>query len=296
MNRLAVTVLVLIWGTTWAAIRIGLEGIPPFTGVALRFAIAGALLLALVPVFKVKLGRSRREKILWLVNCLLSFSLSYGVVYWAEQRVPSGLAAVLFATFPLFVAGFGHFWLPGERLTPRGAFGTLVGFVGVAVIFSEDLSRLGGPGVALAAAVFLISPFVSAIANVATKRWGKDLHPLSITAVPMVMTAAIMGALAALVEGDREVIWNGSSIGALLYLSLCGSAITFSLYFWLLNRMPANRLALITYAVPVVAVVTGTLFLGETLTARVLAGAALVVAGVALAATPGRRRLQEDPA
>ncbi|MEM7050035.1 MAG: EamA family transporter [Acidobacteriota bacterium] len=292
MNRLAVAVLVLIWGTTWAAIRIGLEGTPPFTGVALRFALAGAVLLAMVPLFRVRLGQSRREVALWALNGLLSFSLSYGIVYWAEQRISSGLAAVLFATFPLFVAAFSHFWLPGERLTARSLSGTLIGFAGVAVIFSEDLSRLAEPvgevgalggGIAAAAGLFLVSPLVSAFANVATKRWGKGLHPLSITAVPMLLTGAVMGTLAALVEGDREMIWDVSSVGAILYLAIFGSAVTFSVYFWLLGRMPATRLSLITYAVPVVAVVTGTLFLEETLTVRVGIGAALVILGVALA-------------
>lgn len=283
----ALVVLVGVWGTTWAAIRVGLEDLPPFTAVALRFAIAGAVLLALVPVLGVRLGRSRRELALWAVNALLSFSLSYGVVYWAEQRVPSGLAAVLFATFPLFVAGLGHLLLPGERLDARGAAGTVVGFAGVAVIFSEDLARLGGEGVTFAAAVMLVSPLVSAVANVVIKRWGAGVHPLSLTAVPMLLTAAIMGALAAAVEGGRTVSWTPAAVGSLLYLALAGSALTFTLYFWLLARMPANKLALITYCVPVVAVAIGTLALGEPITVRVLAGAALVVSGVMLA---GRRR------
>jgi drug/metabolite transporter (DMT)-like permease len=279
----SLAVLIGIWGTTWAAIRIGLEGIPPFTGVALRFAIAAVLLLALVPVFGVRLGRSRREVGLWLINSALSFSASYGVVYWAEQRVPSGLAAVLFATFPLFVAVMGHFWLPGERLTPAGAVGTLVGFAGVVVIFSEDLTRLGGEGVDRAAAVMLISPLVSAIANVAVKKWGSGIHPLSLTAVPMALTAVTMGGLAALVEGGRRIEWSGPAIGSLVYLAVLGSAVTFTLYFRLLARLPATRLSFITYAIPVVAVATGTLALGEPLTWRILAGGALVICGVAMA-------------
>lgn len=279
----ALGVLIAVWGTTWAAIRIGLEGIPPFTGVALRFALASLLLFALVPVFGVRLGRTRREVGLWAVNSLLSFSLSYGIVYWAEQRVPSGLAAVLFATFPLFVAALGHFWLPGERLTGRAAIGSLVGFAGVVVIFSEDLSQLGGPGVATAAAVMLVSPLVSAIANVAVKRWGSGIHPLSLTAVPMALTAVTMGALAALVEGGREIAWTLPAVGSLLYLAVFGSALTFTLYFRLLDRLPATRLSFITYAIPVVAVATGTLALGEPMTPRILAGASLVVIGVAAA-------------
>lgn len=283
----AIALLVAIWGTTWAAIRIGLDDLPPLTALAMRFGLAGAVLLALVPVFGVKLGRSRRERALWLVNGALSFSISYGVVYWGEQRVPSGLTSVLFATFPLFVAVLGHLYLPGERLHPRGALGTLTGFAGVAVIFSEDLSRLGGPGVAFSAAVLLAAPAVSAVANVAVKRFGRGVHPLSLTAVPLLGASALVGAAAALIEGDRAVRLTPSAIGSVVYLALCGSGLAFVVYFWLLQRLPATRLSLITFAVPVVAVSVGTLALGEPITPRIAAGAALVVSGVALA---GRAR------
>lgn len=275
--------LVLIWGTTWAAIRIGLEGIPPVTGVALRFAIAGAVLLALVPVLGVKLGRAPGERSLWVSNTLFTFVIAYGVLYWAEQWVPSGLAAVLFATFPLFVAMIAHFALPAERLTVSSLAGVLTGFVGVAVIFSEDFSTLGGPRVLLASAVLLISPASAACGNVIVKRRGEGVHPLSIAAVPMLMTGLIMGALALAVESDRAVTFDARSVFALLYLALVGSALPFTLFFWLLKYQPASRLALINYATPVVAVAVGSLLLDEPFTLRILLGAALVVAGVAVA-------------
>lgn len=273
----------LIWGTTWAAIRIGLQGIPPITGVALRFTIAAAVLFAFIPIFGVKLGRSRREWGLWISNTLLTFVIAYGVLYWAEQWVPSGLAAVLFATFPLFVAVIAHFALPAERLTPASIAGVLVGFAGVAVIFSEDFQALGGSKVLLAAAVLLVSPVSAAFGSVVVKRWGEGVHPLSISAVPMALTGVLMGALALAVESDRAVTFDTRSVLALLYLALVGSALPFTLYFWLLKYQAASRLALINYATPVVAVAVGSLVLDEPFTLRVLLGAALVVGGVAVA-------------
>lgn len=273
----------LIWGTTWAAIRIGLQGIPPITGVALRFAIAAAVLFAFIPILGVKLGRSRREWGLWISNTLLTFVIAYGVLYWAEQWVPSGLAAVLFATFPLLVAVIAHFALPAERLTPASVVGVLVGFAGVAVIFSEDFQALGGPKVLLAAVVLLLSPVSAAFGSVLVKRWGEGVHPLSISAVPMAFTGVLMGALALAVESDRAVTFDTRSVLALLYLALVGSALPFTLYFWLLKYQAASRLALINYATPVVAVAVGSLLLDEPFTLRILLGAALVVGGVAVA-------------
>ena len=114
----AIGLLIVIWGSTWSVIRIGLRGIPPLTGVSLRFGIASVLLLVLAWQQGVRLGGRPYERRLWLINGLLAFSVSYGVVYWAEQWIPSGLAAVLFATFPLCVAVMAHYWLPDERLTP----------------------------------------------------------------------------------------------------------------------------------------------------------------------------------
>lgn len=274
--------LTLIWGTTWAAIRVGLAGIPPFTGVALRFAIAGMLLLALARPLGARLGGGRHERWLWVVNGLLSFCISYSVVYWSEQHIPSGLAAVLFATYPLFVAALAHFLLPGERLPAAAAFGMLLGFAGVAVIFSDDLTLLGGETVRRAALVMLVSPLVSAVASVAVKRWGGGVHPLSLAAVPMLMAGLVMGGVALLVERDAKLVFDARSVGALLYLAVLGSAVTFTVYYWLLARLPATRLALMSYLIPVVAVIVGALLFDEPLRPRLVAGSALVLAGVVI--------------
>lgn len=275
--------LVLIWGTTWAVIRVGLKGIPPLTGVALRFTIAGVALLALLPVFRVRLGGSRREWLVWVTNALFTFCIAYSILYWAEQWVPSGLAAVLFATFPLLVALLAHFVLPGERLTWASGIGVLIGFAGVAVIYSEDFRSLLGPQVAFATTVTLLCPVSAAIGSVLVKKWGSDIHPLSTSTVPMLLTGAVMAPIAWWAESDRTVTFDGPSTLALFYLALVGSAVPFTLYFWLLKRLPATRISLINYAVPVVAVIVGSVALDEPVTFRVLLGAALVIAGTAVA-------------
>jgi len=285
----AAVTLTLIWGTTWAAIRVGLRGVPPFTGMAARFALASALLLAVAPLLGVRFGESARERRLWVANALLSFCGSYGVVYWCEQWIPSGLGSVLFATFPLFVAILAHFALPGERLTLRAVAGIAVGFAGVAVLFSDDFRLLGGREVRVAAAVMLASPLLSAASTVAVKRWGEGIHPVSLSAVPMGATAAVMAAVALVTERGRPVTLDAASVGAIVYLAVFGSAVTFCLYYWLMSEVTATRLSLIAYAIPVVAVAVGAVFLREPVTRRMLAGALLVVLGVALAVPRTKR-------
>ncbi len=279
----ALALLILIWGTTWSVIRVGLEGIPPFTGVALRFALAAVLLWAVARWRALPAPSWRRAGRIWTVQFVFTFFLSYGITYWAEQWIPSGLAAVLFSTFPLFVAILARLWLTDDRLGPRGLFGLVLGFGGVAVIFSEDLAALGGPMVLGASAVMLVSPFVAAIGNVLVKKWGAGIHPVHLTVQPMAATGVAMGAVALAFESGREIVFDARSLAALGYLSVVGSAVTFTLYFWLLGRMRATRLSLITYGIPVVAVLIGTVILDEPLTLRTLSGGALVLVGVGLA-------------
>lgn len=233
---------------------------------------------------KVRFGTKPHEKTLWLVNGALFFSVSYGVVYWSEQYVPSGLASILFATFPLLVTLFAHWLLPGEPLRFRAAAGAVVAFGGVVVIFSEDLAKIGGPKTKFAAAVLLLSPLVSALSSVSIKKWGAEIHPISLAAMPMAVAAVVMAALALLFERDRAISWTPASIGALVYLSVFGSALTFTLYYWLLRHVRASHVALIAYATPIIAVATGVLFLNESLTSRMLVGGVLVIAGVAFTA------------
>jgi drug/metabolite transporter (DMT)-like permease len=283
--RGAFLLLTLIWGTTWAAIRLGLEGIPPLTGVALRFGIAGTLLLVLMLWLGVRPSWSRAEVGLWAVNGLLSFTASYTIVYWAEQHIPSGLTAVLFATYPLLVALTAHVVLPAERLGWTAAGGILLGLAGVAIIFSDDLHLLGGADVRKAALVMLLSPLVSALATVAVKRWGTGIHPFSLTAVPMLLTAGIVGVLALVFERNAAVVFDVKSVGALLYLAVLGSAVTFTVYYWMLARAPATRVALIAYTIPVVAVAVGALLFQEPVRPRIVVGGALVLIGVAVVNT-----------
>lgn len=277
-----IALLVLIWGTTWAAIRIGLGSIPPLLGVAVRFALAGLVLWGVALAMGLRGERLRAPAALWTVHGLCTFGVSYGLVYWAEQWVPSGLAAVLFATFPLFVAVLAHFALPGERLRAGAAAGLALGFGGVAVVFSEDLAALGGPRVAFAGGVMLLAPLASAVAQIAVKRWGAAVHPVPLNAGAMVLAAAAVGALSALLERGRPVRLDAAAVGSVLYLALLGTAVTFSLYFWLLRHMTATGLSLTAYFIPLVALVVGAAAFGEPVTGRVVAGAGLVIAGTLL--------------
>jgi len=281
LDLAALALLTLIWGSTWAAIRVAVRGVPPLTGVALRFALAGVLLLLVATVQRVPLGRAPYERRLWMTNALLTFAGSYGIVFWAEQWVPSGLSSVLFATFPLWTVLLAPLLLPGERIGWRAAAGVALGFLGVAVIFSRDL-MLGGDRVVVAAAVFLLAPLLSAVANLLTKRYGAGVHPLSLTALPMLLGALVVAPVAVGTEDLRRATFDRASLVALVYLAVVGSALAFTVYYWLLRRITVVASSMVTYTAPVVAVAIGAVFLDERLGPHSLLGAALVLAGVVL--------------
>jgi drug/metabolite transporter (DMT)-like permease len=295
VTALALAALILIWGSTFAVIAVGLEDIPPMTGIALRFALASIVLLALAWKKGVRLGRSRREWRLWWVNGLFTFCLAYWITYWAEQYLPSALAAILYATFPLFVALLAHWMIPGEPLTRHSLAGAFVGILGVIWIFADDLSDLGGPMVVPAALVMILSPLSASVASVWVKKWGSGIHPLSQTAVPMAICAATMGLLALAFEADREMVWSVRSVSTLVYLALVGSAVSFTLYFWLLTHMRATRISLITFGVPIVAVLVGVLARNEPVTVGMIGGTGLVLTGVALTFRAPSGRPSEPP-
>jgi drug/metabolite transporter (DMT)-like permease len=287
--------LTLVWGTTWAAITVSLRGLPPFTGVALRFAIAAACLIGYARFMAIPLAAANsRERRLRVLHALLTFCTSYGVVFWAEQWVPSGLASVLFATFPLLVAVIAHFVLPNERMTAPVLVGITVGFAGIAVIFGDEFDLVGGKAVLTAAAVMLVSPLAGAVVSVTVKRWGAGMHPVPFNAVAMAAAAVIMGGLALAVERHRPVVFDPAPVAALLYMAIVGTALTFPLYFWLLEHMQARQVALIGYGTPVVALFLGVAVMGEAMTLKTWVGSAMVVVGVAIASHARARESQES--
>ena len=294
LKAASLALLTFVWGTTWAAITISLRGFPPFTGVALRFAIAAVLLVAYswgmgIPIAA---GSARHRK-LRVLHALLTFCASYGIIFWAEQWVPSGLASVLFATFPLMVTVIAHLALPKERMTVPVMAGVVTGFAGIALIFAGDFELLGGSTVAFASVIMLLSPLAGAIVSVSVKRWGSGMHPIPFNASAMILAAGIMGLAALIAEKDRPVVLEAGPIVALMYMAIVGTALTFPLYFWLLDHMEARRLALIGYGTPVVALLVGVAFMGEAMTPRTWIGSAMVVIGVAVASHTRRHQVQE---
>jgi drug/metabolite transporter (DMT)-like permease len=285
--------LCLIWGSTWFAIKVGLEDMPPLFAVGVRLLGAAAILFALGRLQRVRADWTPRLHLGLLALGVGVHSISYGVVYWGEQYLAAGLTAVIFAIYPLLVALLAARVLPDEELTTRKVAGVLTGFIGIALIFGDDVS-LDHPRASTAAVLLLLSPLAAAFSTVGIKKFGARQHPYTLSALPMLYGGATLLTTSALVEDWNDVVWSTEAVSALLYLTIFGSVLAFVGYYTLLKRVAASRLALISYLFPVVAVLIDVTVSQERFGTRAWVGSALVLSGVALAGI--RRRVAVAPA
>lgn len=276
-------VMCLIWGSTWLAIKIGLGTLPPLTFAGIRFVIASSVLfvgcaLTRIPI----LPRTRADWGFLLLTGLLGFSINHGLLFWGEQYVSSGIAAVLQATIPGFGLLLAHGRLPGESLTTRKVAANLLGLAGVAAIFWHqlDISGVmafwGSAGIVLGAAAV-------AYGNILVKLRGSHLPPASMAAWQMAFGLVPLLSLGIWREGNPlHLTWTPVSLACLLYLALVGSALAFVLFYWLMRRLPATQSMNIALITPGVAVLLGWLVLDEPLTLWTLGGGLAVVASLKL--------------
>lgn len=278
--------LSLIWGTTWLVIKIGLDGMPPFLGVGLRFIAAGAIVVSIGFIKERKVTFSLALLKLTLIIGILMFTISYSAVYWAEQYISSGMASIMFSTLPFYVAAFAAIILKNERLNKLRVMGMIVGVAGTALIFSENLSVQNFIELMAHLAVFA-SPISAAFAVVITKKNIHNHNRYLLNGGSMLVGGITTLSIHFIFDGNAYLIWNINSIGALIYLTLIGSALAFSIHFWMLLHVEATTLSFVTIVSPVVALFLGYIILSENLSGLQFAGSALVIGGVLISEVLG---------
>ena len=278
--------LVLIWSSTWVVIKIGLEDVPPLLGAGIRFAVAGAGLLVAARV----LGRSlRTDVVLAAILGTLPFAAAYGLIYWGEQYVPSGLAAVLFGVMPLYSATIASLALADEPLHPRLLAGIAVAIGGLALAFGESLALGDAEWALLAAIACALAPLASAVGNVAIKRRGAALDAVVLNGWAMLGGGLLLLVASAPIEDWASATWTGQALGSIAYLAAIGSALTFVTLTILLRELPAVTISYITLLLPFGALAFGAALYDERVTVAAVAGALLVACGLAVAQWPRRR-------
>jgi drug/metabolite transporter (DMT)-like permease len=284
---LAFGIIYFVWGSTFLAIRVGVREVPPLILAAMRFFVAGAVLY----LWMIARGERSPSGRQWRAASLLGmviFVFDYGLLFWAEQRVPSGIAAVMLATIPVFMALSEIIFLRTQTLTARLVVALLIGIGGVAVLMSRSLNLGGVPIDKLGAAALLFASVSWSAASTLTRKL--PLPPSKVMSAGTQMLSGgvfLFAAAAGLGEFcnfhpwsvSREVWWS------LLYLIVAGSIIGFTAYVWLIHHESPTKVGTYAYVNPIVAVLVGNFLGGEALTQRTILGTLFVLISVVVITT-----------
>ena len=284
---LAFAIIYFVWGSTFLAIRVGVREVPPLLLAALRFLAAGLILYGWTMLRGERSPRGREWTSITLL-ALLIFVLDYGLLFWAEQRVPSGLAAVMMATIPAFMALSEIVILRTQRLTVRLALALLIGIAGVAVLTSRSLSLGGVPIDARGAMALIVGAISWSIASVLTRKLPLPSSKVVSSGAQMLAGGLLLTIASALTGEFHRFHPQTVSLQAwlgLLYLIVAGSIAGFTAYVWLIHRESPTKVGTYAYVNPVVAVLLGYFAAGEPLGSRTILGAACVLVSIVVITT-----------
>jgi len=269
-----------IWGSTWLFIKLGLQDLPPMTFAGIRFLIASLVLGSIIVIRRIDFPRNRRDWQLMALIGLLGVALNYGLLFWGEQHISSGLAAVLHASIPLSGMVIAHYHLPAERVTVPKIGGVLLGISGLVLIFFNQIQMQTSLAV-LATAGILIGAIAAAYTSVLVKARGQKIAPLALAAGQMVCGFPPLLAIGIATEGNPlNYSWTPLALGSLLYLAVIGSCLAFFLFYWLVKKIEVTKTMLIMLVTPLIAVTLGVVFNGEEFNWRLVAGGACIISGI----------------
>jgi drug/metabolite transporter (DMT)-like permease len=269
----------ILWGTTFLAIRIAVEELPPLFAAGARFFTAGILLYAFMRV-KGQAAPTAKQWRSLTIMALLMFVAEYGPLFWAEKYVPSGVVSVFAATLPILTLIIEMLILRRQRMRPMLAIATILGFAGVAVLLipggKQHLALVPCLAILAGATTWSLGSVLTRSMNLPQSR------PITAGAAMMLGGAMLLALSAGFGEMHPFPHISLRAVGALLYLIVFGSLLAFTAFVWLLAHMPATRVSSHAYVNPIVAVALGYFMAGEVITARILAGTALVLVSVFL--------------
>jgi drug/metabolite transporter (DMT)-like permease len=284
---LAFAIIYFVWGSTFLAIRIGVERVPPFLYAAMRFIAAGGILFGCM----VASGERRPTAREWASISVLAFLIfvgDYGLVFWSEQRVPSGLTSVMLGTIPAFMALSEIIFLRTQRLTIRLGLALLIGFCGVGVLVSRSLN-LGGTPIDRVGAIALTLASVSWSVGAAFSKRLPLPASKAMSSGAQMLTGGLMLALLGTASGEFRDLHlekiSSAAWWALTYLVLAGSIVAFTAYTWLIHHESPTKVGTYAYVNPVVAVILGYFAVGEPLGLRTIIGTLCVLFSVVVITT-----------
>ena len=292
----AFAVIYLVWGSTFLAIRICVQEIPPLLCAALRFVLAGVVLFAYTR-FKREPFPTRVEWLAVAPIAFLMFAVDYGLLFWAEQRTASGIAAVLLATIPAFTALAEILILRTRKLTVQLALALTAGLAGVAILTLHSVNIAGTPVKPVSAAALILGAISWSIASALTRKLPLPASKLTNSAAQMTLGGLMLLFISA-IRGElldfSPAAVSPAAWWSLLYLILAGSVLAFTTYVWLLHHESPTKVSTYAYVNPVVAVLLGYFFADEALGPRTILGTVFIIAGVVIITIAPARKIAQQ--
>jgi drug/metabolite transporter (DMT)-like permease len=281
----AYVVVALIWGSTWGAIKIGVNDVPPFVFAFLRAVAVASVLTILALALRQSLPRGRLTLVVATVVGLINIGLTWAIIFWSEQFVPSGFVAVFGSAAPVWTAVLAHFMVKGDRLSVLKIAGLVLGLAGTVTLIGAPDMADGTAGL-IATGLLALMPITWAIAAILQSRFLTRVAPIPTVAIGTWASALLLAPLA-LIQLPQGEHWTLASVLAFVWLTIFGTCFAMVVSLWLYRKLRPTTITLIQVVVPAEAILIGTLWLGEPVSIRMLGGAALVVAAVTLNAIAG---------
>ncbi|WP_225413856.1 DMT family transporter [Stigmatella hybrida] len=285
----------LLWGSTWAVVKAGLDDLPPLRFAGIRMLVAGLILLPFARAQGMKLGRRTTGHIMGL-GCL-QLSIPFALLFVGQQWVPTSWASLLFSTFPVWLLLVGRVLMPDQPLTAPKLFAAGLGVVGVVALQYSQLGQMEVSHLVwLGGGLILVSTGFMAVANVLVKRHMAHVPPLVLVFIQTLSSAVPLLGASFLLEGGQTANWTPRAVMAVLYLALGGTVMTYGCYYWLLQRVSLAAVGVMSLLDTLVAVALGVVMLHEPLTPSLILGGTLILSSAAMAQFAPERSRQTAPA
>lgn len=284
------SIVCLVWGTTWSAVRLGLQTVPPILSAALRFGLASIVLGLWIKIKKIPFLQSKEFWTLVCIVCATAYSVPVALVYWGQSQIASGLASIVFATFPFWVIILSSIFLPEERIDFFHSMAVVLGFLGVLLIFHNGFTQPSS-NLILGMLAVLTSALIQSSTLIALRKFRQQYNPIVLNFWSMLISTILLLLFSLMVESYSTVVFNPLSVASLLYLGTIGTVVSFVGYFWLAKHVEAVLLSLISFITPVVAIGVGVLLMGEHIDRETSLGAVIVLSAIVIANIRGIHKL-----
>jgi|TARA_B110000116_G_scaffold74460_1_gene64549 drug/metabolite transporter (DMT)-like permease len=272
------TIISFCWGITWLFLKINVTHMPILWGLSFRFIIAGTIFWLIYFLQKDRVKLTSQTRSIYIVYTLFNYTLCYYLTYWGAQYIYSNLGSILYSLSPITIAIMAHFFIPDDKLNRKKILSMLIGFIGTILLLYNGNS-FGGEKAFIGISAILLAIIIGCWPTIYIKKQGIKVDSIHLNAVGLSISGLIILIMAILFENGSILEINPTNLFSLLFLAIPGTVVTWGIYIWLLNHLPASQLSYVAFFPPIIAIISGWIFLNEALSLISLLGASLIIFG-----------------